>query len=254
MTVTTTKSVAQNVQPVFVVYDYDVFKTTEGNRNINRLHVERLKKSMSEYYLVSPIIVNENYEIIDGQHRFVAAKELGLPIYFICNHGYGLPEVQRLNQVFRAWSVDDFLEGYANLGKEDYIMVIKFKERHNLTSTKLSIILLDKDRRDDDVVADFKRGTFKIVNEEWASSFLVALEAFQRYFVDYKTTNFVKAFRLLYECPKYNHDLMKKKLEYQSGLFEKRNTIQQYAQLLTEIYNTRLPTNKRIYYLDGTVR
>jgi len=254
MTVATTKSVGSVVQNVYVSSDYDLFKTIDGNRNLNVLHVERLKRSMDDDYLVSPIVVNENYEIIDGQHRFEAAKELGNPIYFIVCPGYGLPEVQRLNLVFRAWTVDDFLDGYVNLGKTDYINVRVFKERHSMSSTKLAIILLCKDQRDDDVVADFKRGTYKIKSEQWADEFLSALEVFRKYFYDYRTTNFVKAFRLLYECPKYKHDVMVKKLAYQSGLFEKRTTIQQYAMLLTEIYNARLPIKNRIYYLDGVVK
>ncbi len=254
MTVATTKSVVQETQSVYVTYDYGLFKTISGNRNLNELHVERLKRSMAKQYLVSPIIVNERFYIIDGQHRFEAVKTLGLPVYYIVGKGYGLHEVQQLNLVFRAWSVDDFLDGYVNLGKQDYIDVKIFKERHNMTSTKLAILLLCKDQRDEDVVADFKRGTYKIQNQQWADDFLVALEAFQKHLNEYRTTNFVKAFKLLYECPKYSHETMKKKLTYQGGLFEKRTTIQQYAVLLTDIYNTRLPMKSKIYYLDGTVK
>ena len=66
--------------------DYLKFKTLKGNRNVNKLHVRRLKESFKEAYLLSPIIVNQNFEIIDGQHRFEAAKSMELPINFIiCN-------------------------------------------------------------------------------------------------------------------------------------------------------------------------
>ena len=44
---------------------------------------------MTEKLLMCPIIVNENYEIIDGQHRYSASKELGLPIRYIVGEGYG---------------------------------------------------------------------------------------------------------------------------------------------------------------------
>lgn len=33
--------------------------------------------------MYSPIIVSEDFRIIDGQHRFEACKELGFPIYFL---------------------------------------------------------------------------------------------------------------------------------------------------------------------------
>ena len=70
--------------------DYFLFKPIDGNRNKNLLHINRLKKSISENYLFTVIIVNENYEIIDGQHRFECIKELELPLYYITCKGYGL--------------------------------------------------------------------------------------------------------------------------------------------------------------------
>ena len=45
---------------------------------------------MKKKYLVSPILVNEKMEVIDGQHRLQAQKELNLPTYYIKNKGYDL--------------------------------------------------------------------------------------------------------------------------------------------------------------------
>ena len=64
------------INHVHTTTDYFLFKPINGNRNINRLHLSRLKKSIEENYLFTVIIVNENYEIIDGQHRFECIKEL----------------------------------------------------------------------------------------------------------------------------------------------------------------------------------
>ena len=63
--------------------DYDIFKQLLGNREINYNHVRRLIKSMQEEYLIVPIQVNEKMEVIDGQHRIAACKELGFPIYYM---------------------------------------------------------------------------------------------------------------------------------------------------------------------------
>ena len=49
--------------------NYSMFTTIGGNRPLNELHLNRLKKSMEEELLISPIIVNEKHEVIDGQHR-----------------------------------------------------------------------------------------------------------------------------------------------------------------------------------------
>lgn len=63
--------------------DYTLFKKLEGNRDVRKKNA--LVKSITEMDLTmySPIIVSEDFRIVDGQHRFEACKELGLPIYFL---------------------------------------------------------------------------------------------------------------------------------------------------------------------------
>jgi hypothetical protein len=90
--------------------DYYLFTPIDGNRNKNLLHLNRLKKSINENYLFTVIIVNENYQIIDGQHRFDVIKELNLPLHYIVCVGYGLKEVHILNQISKTWNADDYLK------------------------------------------------------------------------------------------------------------------------------------------------
>lgn len=60
-------AMSHNDLQIHSTYDLNVFKILEGNRNINLLHVERLVKSIEENgFLKMPIIVNKNYEVIDG--------------------------------------------------------------------------------------------------------------------------------------------------------------------------------------------
>lgn len=65
--------------------NYDKFKIHPYGRKISKKHVNRLVDSISrENHLdSSPILVNLNFEIICGQHRLMAAKKLGVPIYYV---------------------------------------------------------------------------------------------------------------------------------------------------------------------------
>ena len=74
--------------------DLSVFKILDGNRNINLGNVDRLVKSIEENgFLQMPIIVNENYEVIDGQHRLMAAKKINSIIYYHKVNNYDLKTV-----------------------------------------------------------------------------------------------------------------------------------------------------------------
>ena len=97
----------KKVSQVMKTNDYSIFSILKGNRSINKAHLSRLKKSIEEESLIVPIIVNEKYQIIDGQNRYNCWKELEMPIYYIQVDGYGLKQVQRLNSNVRNWSLKD---------------------------------------------------------------------------------------------------------------------------------------------------
>lgn len=69
---------------VYVTKDYSIFNFLESNRAVNQNQVKKIVKSIQEkgYYPV-PILVDDNYSIIDGQHRFTAVEQLNLPVYYI---------------------------------------------------------------------------------------------------------------------------------------------------------------------------
>ena len=107
---------------IYRTSDYEKFSSLEGNREVNLPHLKRLKKSIAELDLTesSPILINEKFEIIDGQHRFEVCKYLKKPIYYLIKRGYGLKEIQILNGDSRNWKVEDYIKGYCELGKEEF--------------------------------------------------------------------------------------------------------------------------------------
>ena len=82
------------VNSVYRTNDYSLFSKLDGNRDVNKAHLHRLKKSIKEESLCVPIIVNEKYEIIDGQHRFSCWENLMLPVYYIVVEGYKWMKLQ----------------------------------------------------------------------------------------------------------------------------------------------------------------
>lgn len=116
---------------IFETEDYSVFKTLQGNRDVSPHRVAKIKKSIQERgYLPVPILVNEKYEIIDGQGRFAVCKELGLPIYFIKHHGLTIEDCVAMNVNSTNWSTDDYIHSYAERGNQYYIALEGYMLRY----------------------------------------------------------------------------------------------------------------------------
>lgn len=102
----------KKVTTVYQTDDYSKFKLIDGNRPIE--HAKKIIESIKEIgMLYQPVLVNERFEIIDGQGRFLAMKTLGLPIIYIRQDGLTINEVRYLNQNATVWKVRDYVHSYA---------------------------------------------------------------------------------------------------------------------------------------------
>lgn len=109
--------------------DYSKFKYLEGNRGIDEKRVQRIVESFELIgYIRNPIIVNEKFEIIDGQGRVEACKRLQMPVEYCIVKGIGVIECQAMNTVQQIWHIPDWIDSYANLGNENYI---RFRNLYN---------------------------------------------------------------------------------------------------------------------------
>lgn len=102
--------------------DYGKFKLLLGNRHIRKSKIKHIAESIKEYgWRKQPILVNDKYEIIDGQHRFEALKSLNMPIEYVMDAKASLAECQALNMFQSNWTVEDYINSYAENGQADYI-------------------------------------------------------------------------------------------------------------------------------------
>lgn len=65
--------------------DFSIFKSVNFNRDKSKKHIKDVIKIIKKENLLHlhPILVNNSMEVIDGQHRLEAAKELDLEIFYI---------------------------------------------------------------------------------------------------------------------------------------------------------------------------
>lgn len=106
---------------VYTTSDYSKFKKLLGNREVSQRRINKIISSINEVgYITSPIIVNENMEVIDGQGRLEALKELNLPVDYIIVEGAGIDACLNMNIYQEKWRVIDYINSYVERGNENY--------------------------------------------------------------------------------------------------------------------------------------
>lgn len=235
----------QQFNPIInTTYDYAKFKNLKGNRNLNQLHLKRLKESIKSKLLFTLLIVNERMEIIDGQHRFYVLKELGLPIHYVVVYGYGVKEVQILNANMSNWNKNDYLDGFVKAGMEDYIKFKEFKDYFKDLNFGICIKILsgnlEKKKRVDGVLIstkDFNNGNFKINDLQKGYRIANMITDFKSVFPKYADTSFCLTLLSIFEHKNYDHKKMLHKLTLQPSALIQCKTQEQYKIKLEEIFN-----------------
>ena len=118
---------------IYETTNYSIFKSLEGNRTVTNERVSKIVESINKVgYLLSPILVNEKLEVIDGQGRLGALERLKLPVHYMVHEGVGVRECQQMNIHQSNWTTYDFILSYAMQGNDNYkrlqSLVDKYKE------------------------------------------------------------------------------------------------------------------------------
>lgn len=237
----------QKFNQVYTTKDYTLFTSIDGNRTKSKLHLKRLKQSIKENYLFTVIIVNEKYEIIDGQHRFDVIKELNLPLYYIICEGYGLAEVHILNQISKTWTADDHLTGYCDLGYKDYITYARFKQTYGFGHNE-TMALLTENGTKTERFKEFYAGKLKIKNIVDATQKAEKLLLIGKYYSGYKRRSFMMAMMKLFKNKKFDFEDFMQKLKLQPSMLVHCPSIEQYLDILEQIYNYRRKDKVNLRY------
>jgi hypothetical protein len=247
----------KEVAKVIETSDYSLFKFIDANRSINRAHVKKLKTSFQKMYLLSPIIVNENYEIIDGQNRFTTAKELGLPIYFIKCDGYGTKAMQLYNTTMKMWGKEDFLKHYCDLASPEYLKFRNFMRKFpdfSLMSAETiltnslsgghksgisSELKSETNQRGYFTIRYFQEGDLVIPDYDKAVDNAKKILMIKPYYSGFNRSTFVRAMIGIFRIENYSHDQFIKKLSDNQTMMKHCANVGQYKLLIEEIYNYR---------------
>lgn len=166
------KKIEKELYPIYGI-DSDEYGLIldSSNRKVDSKQVKKLVKAMMNKEEIDPIFVDaETLIIVDGQHRYEAAKLLWkagnkftLPVQLRNYEGrYGIVHGMMIcNNGRKNWGVPEFLHCWANEGKEDYITLLGTFDEHKKylkNRYKVLVTLLSLNGGND----DYREGDFKI--------------------------------------------------------------------------------------------
>lgn len=216
--------------------DYSLFKIIKGNRKVRNAHVKRLAEAISKdpgIITYNPILINENAEIIDGQHRFEAIKSLSLPVYYIQVEGLGIEEVQILNSSSKVWSPVDYAQSYVQMGKKAYEFYLGLKSDFKLNHDIL-IRFIGLDRPVTTEV--FKAGRLRATDIEKTVDLCLNLAEIGEFYPKYKGRTFAFAFKQLWESPLYDQKVMIEKMKKYGSKVGEYTEQQECFEALLKVY------------------
>lgn len=217
--------------------DYSLFKRIDGNRTVSRPHVERLKEAISRdpsTITYNPVIVNEKWQVIDGQHRFEAMQELELPIHYLKVNDLNLTTVQQLNSIAKTWTPIDYAKSFRELGNENYSVYLEFKHEFGFNHE----ILMRYMALDRYVTSpSFKAGKFVVTDVAEAYKMCSYLRDFREYYERATLRHQAAGYLYIIRSPKYDHKHFLKKLNQHAQRITEQKTPTDYAREFERIYN-----------------
>ena len=223
--------------------NYDKFRDIRGNREINRKHLLKLQGSILENNMLdlNPIIVNDRMEVLDGQHRLLACKNLGIPVSYIVAANGGIAEVRMLNTNVRNWTMRNYLDCYVTRGFEEYLKVKNFMEKTGSTLGVATLLLSGNlSKSSQSIINNFRNGDFRANQEEYAYDFMKKLEDISKFCEDncYLSRDFVTALGYVYRKG-FSHKHLLEKMTESHTRFTGLRTRKQYIRKFEDILSWR---------------
>lgn len=234
--------------------DYRLFKFISGNRRVD--HAERIEKSIRQIgLLVSPIVVNQRFEIVDGQNRFTACKNLGLPIYYVVQEDIGGNEIGIINSASKNWTGMDHINYYAHGDAkiEDYIFFEQLVKAYPWATQRV-ISYAIHGLSGFGYVSKIKSGELKCSQEQYenAVKILDYVEQFREYVdgIGGRKENYY--FTIAFCCTDDNVDneyLLEKFKKYYKALDSVTSIKDALRQVEKKVYNYQMRSNREPVFL-----
>lgn len=226
--------------------DYSQFEMLTGNRPVNSRKIESLKNEAVnglDLFAYCPIVVYKDgskFKIIDGQHRFIASKQLKRPVYYVVCDKLTLPQIAKLNSNSSNWKSKDYLDCFIKVGIKDYEDIAQLVKNYRLAYAVACDLLMVNNAKSKGVALKyFKEGTFK---SKYFAQTCKLVEEVEEVFGRYEFWNhgyLIEAYRQMLEAGKFDKAVLMQKIKSNPNMLDRRNSVKEYLFNIERVYNDR---------------
>lgn len=225
-----------------VTKNYSLFELHGFNRNAHK--VTALVNSMEKHGYLPPyplhVIRNGRgkLRIVAGQHRFIAARQIGIPVYYVVCEDDSVT-IHELEKATTRWTLQDYLESYARCNKSAYITVRDFHKRTGIgLNACLGLLGGVGSALRGPFVDDFKDGSFEIKDITRSDTVASLVKATQEGRFSAATHGgFVNALSKIVFIPGIDISRLRANLKKYAALIEKQPSVHGYLEEIEEVYN-----------------
>ena len=224
--------------------EYDKFKIYEKNREIDYRHCE---KKIQESLLLHgwlktyPMIVDKNFYIKDGQHRFIIAKKLGMEIPVVIVDNFNDEDMFGINNASKRWTYKDFVHYHMQRGDKNAKIIYEL-----ITEYKCSVRFISELTHIDLHICTLSNATFRDIDKQELIKKINLINDIVD-IIKIKSERVKCSLITIIEHPQYNHRRFLNKLSYQLDRIHRCTTVASFIELFQDIYNYK--TSDKVIFI-----
>ena len=252
---------------IYETTNYDLFGRIKANRDIVANNLKKITESLKTKQIKEACVIvgfdpqpsdGKPLRIIEGQHRYEACMNLGLPVPFTIRRDFDMTElskslsdVELLNTASETWDVSSFMISKATLGDESYINYNNLKNKFPFEHEILFYLMNGNPDRSRISYQDFKDGKLKLSNEEteWLDKKLSFLQEFLVKLKEERVGKryYLKALFELSMVESIEWKRLKQKLLHSEYSWPSSKSIKYSLDTIRDLYNKGI--NKKLIYI-----
>jgi hypothetical protein len=240
---------------IYRTEDDEIFNLHQNNRPINQSNVRKKMKSLTKVRkLLSPIKVDKNFNVIDGNHRIVAIRELKrngiiIPISFYMTEDDSEDNMIEMNVEVRTWKLKDYVLKYSKQGKEQYQIIMRIANKYNVSIDDVVTVPFSGSGTGN-VSDKVKNGTFSYHDWEKVEEYfeyLIELKEMIRIHKNFKRSMFSVFTHRNFDTLHF-YKVVKNKFISDGELIEFSTSMPVCKEQILDLFNTRRTKSKIEYF------